>query len=247
MGKKYFCWNIDDGLEQDKRIIEEFRKDGIGATFNLNAGWFGRRQLIGRIGNIGIKDVLESDFKPGLHFLKYSKSYRIPEDEVAQVYEGFEIANHGLCHENFKKISDEEAVRSITENNERLSKIFGQDIIGFVYPYGAVGANTIEQLKTAGIKYARTVGGNNSFHRPDDLFHLPMTAWHNQKDVLQKIDAFIQEESEDDLFFLLFAHGYEFDFNTPDSNWEKFYRICDKAANCDKIICCSTAEGLGLI
>ena len=43
---KYFCWNIDDGLEQD---------------------------------------------------------------EVGQVYEGFEIASHGLCHENFRKISDDEA------------------------------------------------------------------------------------------------------------------------------------------
>ena len=41
---KYFCWNIDDGLEQDKKIIEEFRRDGIAATFNLNAGWFGRKQ-----------------------------------------------------------------------------------------------------------------------------------------------------------------------------------------------------------
>ncbi|MBQ9642948.1 MAG: polysaccharide deacetylase family protein [Lachnospiraceae bacterium] len=244
---KYFCWNIDDGLEQDKKIIEEFRKDGIAATFNLNAGWFGRRQLIGRIGNLGMKDVLESEFRPGFHLLKYSPSYRIPADEVAQVYAGFEIASHGLCHENFKKISDEEAVKSIKENNRLLKEIFGQEIVGFAYPYGAVGPNTEQQLRDAGIKYARTVGGTKDFCRPENPMQLPMTAWHIQKDVMDKIDQFIAADGEEeDLFFLLFAHGYEFDFNTPESNWEKFYRICDKVAGRDDIVCCSTREGLGI-
>ena len=244
---KYFCWNIDDGLEQDKKIIEEFKRDGIAATFNLNAGWFGRRQLIGRVGNMGIKDVLEEEFRPGLHLLKYSPSYRIPEDEVAQVYEGFEIASHGLCHENFKQISDEEAVTSITENSRRLKELFGNEIVGFAYPYGACGPNTEQQLRDAGIRYARTVGKSKDFRRPENPLQLPMTAWHIDKDVMDKIDRFIEADGEEeDLFFLLFAHGYEFDFNTPESNWEKFYRICDRVAGRDDIVCSSTREGLGI-
>lgn len=36
MGRKYFVWSFDDGLEQDKKIVEILRSFNMGATFNLN-------------------------------------------------------------------------------------------------------------------------------------------------------------------------------------------------------------------
>lgn len=47
-------------------------------------------------------------------------------------------------------------------------------------------------------------------------------AWHIDKDAFEKLTAFLREEAEDDLFFLMFAHGYEFDFGTKESSWQKF-------------------------
>ncbi len=250
MGTKYFCWNIDDGLEQDKKITEYFRKCGIGATFNLNSGIMGKRQMIGRIGNLGLKDIPIEDFKPGgFHpIMRFAEEYRIPADEVRQVYAGFEVASHGLRHENLKKLTPEQARHSVMQDVKNLSELFETEINGFAYAFGAEGAHTVQDLKDAGVKYARSVGGTSDFHRPADLYHLPMTAWHNQKNVFEKLDAFFAADaSEEDLFFLMFAHGYEFDFGTETSNWERFYQICDKVAGREDVECVCTAKGLGLL
>ena len=102
-------------------------------------------------------------------------------------------------------------------------------------------------MQQNGIRYARTIGKAKNFRRPEDLYHVPVTAWHIDKDVFQKLNSFLNADSEEDLFFLMFAHGYEFDFGTKESNWEKFRRICDTVARREDIVCCSTAEGLGLI
>lgn len=247
MGKKYFCWNIDDGLEQDKKIIEELKRCGMGATFNLNSGLFGAKGMIGRMGDYGMKDVPLAQFKKGFHFLKYHESFRIPEDEVRQVYQGFEIASHGWCHENLKKVSASEASESVGKDVANLEKLFGTKIRGFAYPYGAFGEQTDAVLRENGICYARTIGKADSFDRPADLLHMSMTGWHIDKDIMQKLDRFVSAKAEGkDLFFLMFAHGYEFDFGTKESNWEKFRRICDKMAGREDILCCSTAEALGL-
>ncbi len=45
----------------------------------------------------------------------------------------------------------------------------------------------------------------------------------------------------------MFAHGYEFDFHTKESNFEKFKRICDMVAGRDDIVCCSTGEAIRAI
>lgn len=246
MGKKYFCWNIDDGLEQDKKITEILRSHGMGATFNLNSGMLGQKQMTGRIGNYGIRNVSLKEYKNGFHFLKYHESFRIPEDEVKQVYEGFEIASHGFLHENLKKLTDTEAHESISKDAANLSAISGKEIKGFAYPYGAYSDRTGAILKNAGIRYARTVSKADHFSMPKDLFHIPITGWHFDKDIMEKLKQFINAEDDKDLFFLMFAHGYEFDFDTSESNWDRFKRICDRAANCENIICCSTAEALGI-
>ena len=45
-----------------------------------------------------------------------------------------------------------------------------------------------------------------------------------------------------DLFFLMFAHGYEFDFETKESNWQKFEAICRMVSGRDDVICCSIGD-----
>lgn len=41
MGKKYYAWSFDDGLEQDKKIIKILKEYGLGATFHINSGLYG--------------------------------------------------------------------------------------------------------------------------------------------------------------------------------------------------------------
>ena len=53
---KYLTFSFDDGLEQDKKLIKLMKKYGLKGTFNLNAGLFGKKDWVGRIGNIGFKE-----------------------------------------------------------------------------------------------------------------------------------------------------------------------------------------------
>ncbi len=245
MGKKYFVWSFDDGLEEDKEIVKILKKCNMGATFNLNSGLFGKRQMIGRIGNMGIKEVPIEDYNPKkISLLKYSIHYRIPKDEIVQVYEGFEVASHSLEHVNLPKEGNDECNKQVEEDVKNLEELFGQKIIGFAYPYGSNNDMTRDVLVANGIKYARTVEKAKDFSFPQNPLMISMTGWIIDKDILNKVQRFVDLESEEDQFFLMFAHGYELDFNTKECNFDMFRRICDMVAGNDDIICCSTGDAL---
>ena len=81
------------------------------------------------------------------------------------------------------------------------------------------------------------------FSFPSDPLSLPMTGWHLKKDAIPKTQAFLDAPAgTDDLFFLMFAHGYEFDFGTKESNWAKFEAICRLVSCRPEVICCSVGD-----
>lgn len=102
MGKKYFTLSFADGLEQDKKLIALMKKYGIHGSFILNGGLFGDQKRIGRIGNYGILEFPETDRIKNRIFKNHPHN-RIPRDEIAQVYKGFEIASHGFHHIPFRE------------------------------------------------------------------------------------------------------------------------------------------------
>lgn len=243
MGNKYYVWNFDDGLEQDKKIIEILKKYHMDATFNLNSGLYGDKTYEGRIGNLGMTEMPKEKYEmKKRHLLPYVPHFRIPEDEVVKVYEGFEIASHTLTHRNLPKCSVIERQRQVYQDVRNLKEKFNQDIVGFAYPYGSSSEECEVILKNAGIKYARTVHSDQSFRFPKNPLRMPMTCWHISKKVFPILEEFYELKAEEDLLFVMFAHGYEFDFNTKESNWEKFEKICQSVTANHDIICCSTRD-----
>lgn len=244
MGKKHFAWSFDDGLEQDKKIIDILRQYHMGATFHLNSGLFGDKTDEGIIGNLGMKEIPADIFYDKKHILPYVPHFRIPEDEVTQVYEGFEISSHTKSHANLTKCATEELHSEIAEDVSALSALFGTEIHGLAYPYGMSSAATYQAVKDSGLTYARILKTDKSFRFPADPLRLPMTCWHIAKNTFQTLDDFFKAESDSALFFLMFAHGYEFDFGTRESSWYKFEKICESVASHNEIICCSIADAL---
>ncbi len=244
MHKKYFAWSFDDGLEQDKKIVRILKEYGLGATFHLNSGLYGDKTYEGRIGNLGMTEVPADKFDPfSRHLLPYVPHFRIPEDEVVQVYDGFEIAAHTSHHVHLGKCTEGERKREIDEDVKALSEKFNQKITGFAYPYGTGAKKSREALKAAGVEYARLATSASGFRFPDDPLSMPISCWHISPKTFEKLDDFFNmEPAEDDLFFLMFAHGYEFDFCTQESNWVKFRRICETVAKHDDVVCCSIGE-----
>ncbi len=240
MGKKYFAWSFDDGLEQDKKIIRILKEYGLGATFHLNSGLFGEKTYEGRIGNLGMTEKPAASFDPSKrHLLSYVPHFRIPEDEIKQVYEGFEIASHTVHHANLAKCSEEERRSEIEEDLRALSAKFGNAVTGFAYPYGAGAQKSRETLKNAGVQYARLAVSRPGFRFPEDPLAMPISCWHISSKAFDRLDDFFRTETEEeDAFFLMFAHGYEFDFGTKESNWDKFQRLCETVASHDDVTAC---------
>ena len=247
MGKKYFAWSFDDGLEQDKKIVQILKAFGLGATFHLNSGMFGDRTYEGRIGNLGMTEMPAERYEAKTRrLLPYVPHFRIPADEVVQVYHGFEIASHTCHHVNLLKCSEEERLAEIGEDVKALSALFGQQVTGFAYPYGVGAKQSRAALQAAGVQYARAARSAKGFRFPDDPLVLPLSCWHVSAKTFERLDTFFNMEAEEDLFFLMFAHGYEFDFGTRESNWEKFKRICEAVALRDDVIACSIGEAFRL-
>ena len=132
---------------------------------------------------------------------------------------------------------------SFTADVKALSEKFHQTVTGFAFPYGVGASKSREALKAAGIKYARLATSKPGFRFPEDPLAMPLSCWHISPKTFELLDDFIHMEAGDeDAFFLMFAHGYEFDFGTKESNWDKFRRICETVANCDEIIGCSIGD-----
>ena len=246
MGTKYFAWSFDDGLEQDKKIISVLKEYGMGATFHLNSGLFGDKTYEGRIGNLGMREVPAGQFDPSKkHLLPYVPHFRIPQDEVCSVYEGFEIASHTCHHVNLARCSEAERIWEIKDDVDALSTLFQQPVIGFAYPYGMGAKQSRTALKNAGVKYARLATAGKGFRFPEDPLAMPLGCWHISSKTFDRLNEFFaMDAGEEDCFFLMFAHGYEFDFNTKDSNWDKFRRICETVSSHEDIICCSIGEAV---
>lgn len=240
--KKYVTFSFDDGLEQDKRIVQILKQYGLKATFNLNSGLFGKRSRIGRIGDYGLVDLPERE-SVASRLLKNCPSNRIPADEITQVYEGFEIAAHGYQHDNLKKVHGADFDIAVGKDIALLQQIFDQTIVGYAYASGGYSEEAEKYLKENGILYARMTNTTGDFRFPQNPLQFKATAWLIEKQVPELVVKFQQAEPVDhDLLLSFWGHGYEFDFATENCNWTRFERLCEQLAKLDDVIFCTNGE-----
>ncbi len=196
---KALTLSYDDGVEQDVRLIEIMRKNGIKGTFNINSGEYppeGRKWPQGQIHR-----------RMSLH-------------QSLKVYEGedIEIAVHGTNHPFWDSQPAAAAMWDIINDRRALEEQFGGIIRGAAYPYGVFSDNITEILRLAGIVYCRTVVSSHNFDMPKDWLRLESTCHHNDEELSALIDEFIadKEPQREAKLFYLWGHSYEFE---RDNNW----------------------------
>lgn len=247
--KKYFTVSYDDGLEQDKKIIQLMKKYGIKGTFNLNSSLFGVSQNIQYFWKLGYKEV-PKDFIRNGRFIKTVNHDRIPEDEISQVYEGFEIASHGAHHKNETRISVEELKSEIGQDQKVLSNFSTIPVVGHVLPFGMGNKRVYEVLRQEKIQYVRKVSFKSAprekrFMFPEDGFTIEPTCWQMDKNIFKLLEEFKKAEPTDrNMLFYMWGHGYELDFDLRGYDWERLERIFQYVSDCDDIICCTNAEAM---
>ena len=200
---KALTLSYDDGVREDKRLIEIMIKNGLKGTFNINSGIFapeGNNESRGRM----------------------------RKDEAYELYlkSGMEVAVHTFMHPNLPFLTDAEVMYELNEDKLSIEKETNRIIRGMAYPYGTYSDSVVECLQAAGFLYARTVQSSHSFGISKDWLRLPATCHHNDKELMNLAHRFADMEVvREPQMFYLWGHSYEFENN---NNWniiEEFSEI----------------------
>lgn len=199
---KAFTLSYDDGVIQDKRLIDIFDKYGLKCTFNLGYGVLG----------------FHSDPK-----MPFSVS-KVEKEEVREIYRNHEVGGHGLYHSDLSALGAPYAMYEILEDKVNLEKLIGKPLQMFAYPFGLFNEDVKGYLRIAGYKGARTVNSTHGFGLPEDTMELNPTCHHNDEKLFELLEKFISMPPFKASLFYLWGHAYELD---RDNNWDRIEKVVE--------------------
>jgi len=206
---KVLTFSFDDGVTQDRRLVEMFNRFGLKCTFNINSG------LLGKTGTVG------SPERPIRHD-------KIQPEEVGMLYRGHEVAVHTVTHPRLPDIADEETIfHQVEDDRLELERLTGGEVVGMAYPCG--GVNNDDRVaeiigRRTPIRYARTITSTGSFELPENLLRLNPSVHAVKYDELMAMGRrFIDLRPEKPQLFYVWGHSYEFDL---DDGWNRFEEFC---------------------
>ncbi len=210
---KAVSFSYDDGVSQDKKLIEIFDKYNLKGTFNLNSGHFGKHFPSEYNGRTINADMFQAE-------------------QIKEIYRNHEVAVHTYTHPNLTKVSPEEAKRQIELDKKNLEALVGYEVAGMAYPSGGVNFND-EVTKIAsdcGIKYARTTNCSYSFDLQENVMQFRPTTYHRfWEKTFELAEKFINLKPDKPQLFYIWGHSYEFDYT--DDEWKNMEKLCKMLAN----------------
>ncbi len=195
---KALTLSYDDGVEQDKKLMDILDDAQIKCTFNLNSGLF----------------APEGTVYPAGHIHR-----RMSQDAVVKLYgnTGHEVAVHCLTHPHLETLPPAAVAREVVQDREKLETLFGVPVCGMAYPYGTYNDSVVRVLEDCGIAYARTVETTGTFALPSDWLRLKATCHHRDPNLQTLADTFTQQMPDSaPWLFYVWGHSYEFE---RDGNW----------------------------
>ena len=225
---KAITFSYDDGVTQDRQLIEILNRYGLKATFNINSGLLDRPD-----------DFLMIDGKKIGHA-------KVSAAEVRRLYQGHEVAVHTLTHPNLTELDEQEIVRQVEEDRKNLSALAGYEVTGMAYPCGGVNNDdrVAQVLKEhTAVRYARTITSSNSFAPQENLLRFNPSVYHlDWADMEKMADEFLAMQAETPQLFYIWGHSYEFDIN---DTWDRFEAFCKKISGHSDIFYGTNREVLG--
>ena len=149
-GKHYaVTFSYDDGVADDRRLVEIFNKYGVKCTFNLFSA------------------NVDSE-----------KSNCVTGEEIKILYAGHEIACHAYHHPHLERMTIKDQYDELIRDRELLEKLGGTIVRGMAFPFGTYNADTLTAMKTAGIEYGRTTASTGALTIPDNFLTWHPTCHH---------------------------------------------------------------------
>lgn len=199
---KAFNISYDDGVIQDIRFVELLNKYGLKGTFNLNYGLMWRNFTWQHECGMTVR--------------------RIPENQVAAVYKGHEIASHSFSHPYFENMEETEILKELGADKFFLEKLFGSEVEGYATPFYYYSDTMAECVKHCGFQYARISEESNDYSIPADFFRWKGSKFHWDADLTAFVQGFLETEQELALCQLV---GHSYDLDVMDL-WGKMEDIC---------------------
>lgn len=244
---KAVTFSYDDGVEQDKRLIQLLDRYGLKCTFNLNSGFF------------GMKGSLERTIFGATKIVSHNK---IPLDEIRQVYVNHEVACHTVNHPTLRDLTDDKIITEVAEDAATLERVIGKKVNGLAYPNGYGPADPLVFEKLTGTKYVpsagdklffknehrvsalirnntdlyygRTTKSTYSFDLQDNLLEFNPTVAHREtEERMELAKRFVEMETDKPQLYYIWGHSFEFDVSQK--AWEDFERLCEFLSNRDDI------------
>ena len=205
--KKAITFSYDDGLFQDKRLIEIFDKYGLKATFNLNSGLAGKGR---RLPLCQINGVYKNH-EVAVHTMTHTALNTLSDDEIV------------------KEIEKDRLILQDCVGYE----ICG---MAYPYGTSAIDNRVLNIVKNkTKIKYARATVSTKNFDIQNDLLNFNPTIHHNQFNKLFELaNEFISLEPDEPKLFYIWGHSYEFD-EDGGVYWDRFEDLCKLISNKDDI------------
>lgn len=200
--KKALTFSYDDGVGQDRRLVELFNRYGLKGTFNLNSG---------------IQSYSNTWNNQGVEI------HRMNAAGLPALYQGHEIALHGLTHPHLETLDKETIRNEVVQDKRQLEALFGSPVTGMAYPFGSYNDTVLQVLREEGISYARTVVSTGGFALPEEPLTWAATCHHKDSRLMELAEEFVELEPEVPQLFYVWGHSYEFDV---DDNWQVIEEFC---------------------
>ena len=203
---KAVTFSFDDGVLQDKRLIQILDKYGLKCTFNLNSSYLGLNGFLDRNG-------------------RRVDHTKVSPDEVKEVYKNHEVAVHTLTHPNLTGESEECVVWQVEEDRKALERLTGKTVVGMAYPCGDNDDRVAEIIKRrTGVKYARTVTSTHNFDLQENLLRFNPSVYYIEDCLFDVANEFLGKNTDKPQLLYIWGHSYEMDAEYI--SWQKFEELC---------------------
>lgn len=211
---KALTLSYDDGVEQDIRLIEIMKENGLKGTFNINTGCYASEGKV---------------YPEGQIHRRMSRSQSI----AAYKNSGMEVAVHTLTHPYLEWEADNVCAYEVLQDRKNIEEDYGTITRGMAYPFGTYSDSVVATLKQCGIVYSRTVITTEKFDIPTDWLRLPTTCHHSNPRLMELAHNFAERKVErNPWLFYLWGHSYEFD---QKNDWHVIEEFSEYIGNRDDI------------
>ena len=186
----------------------------------------------GRREDIRLAKLLEKYEIPGIFFIP-SGITDLSNDEIKKLSERFEIGGHTITHPfDMKLLTYQQQKDEILGDKETLEGIIGKEIEWFCYPKGKYNNITIEVVKDAGYKYARTTKVF-SIRQPIDNYRVESTVhvFNGRKEYRGKtwlqvaLEQYLLAKENENSYYHIWGHSWEIE---RDDLWEELEYLFKK-------------------